>query len=69
MRTEQQVKRKWNELKTQKQTLTEQLGQTTENEHQSVESIQILSLQIERVDEAITLLEWVLEQPMGSYHA
>ncbi|SEB70751.1 hypothetical protein [Paenibacillus sp. GP183] len=68
MRTEQQVKRKWNELKKQKQTLTEQLGQTTENEHQSVESIQILSLQIERVDEAITLLEWVLEQPMGSYH-
>jgi ABC-type Fe2+-enterobactin transport system substrate-binding protein len=69
MRTEQQIKRKWNELKTQKQALTEQLGQTTENEHQSTESIQILSLQIERVDEAIALLEWVLEQPTGSYHA
>jgi chromosome segregation ATPase len=69
MRTEQQVKRKWNELKTQKQVLTERLGQTTENEHQSVESIQILSLQIERLDEAINLLEWVLEQPTGSYHA
>jgi hypothetical protein len=69
MRTEQQIKRKWNELKMQKQTLTERLGETTENEHQSVESIQILSLQIERVDEAINLLEWVLEQPTGSYHA
>jgi hypothetical protein len=69
MRTEQQIKRKWNELKVQKQALTERLGQTTENEHQSVESIQILSTQIERLDEYINLLDWVLEQPTGSYHA
>jgi hypothetical protein len=45
------------------------LEQTTENEHQSVESIQILSLQIDRLVESINLLEWVLEQPTGSYHA
>jgi hypothetical protein len=68
MRTEQQIKRKWNELKMQKQTLTGRLEQTTDNEHQSVESIQILSMQIERLDESIDLLEWVLEQPAGSYH-
>jgi hypothetical protein len=69
MRTEQQIKRKWNEMKMQKQELKERLGQTTENEHQSVESIHILSLQIERLDEHINLLDWVLEQPTGSYHA
>jgi hypothetical protein len=69
MRTEQQIKRKWNEMKMQKQELKERLGQTTENEHQSVESIHILSLQIERLDEHINLLDWVLEQSTGSYHA
>jgi hypothetical protein len=69
MRTEQQVKRKWNELKMQKIALTGRLEQTTDNEHQSVESIQILMIQIERLNESINLLEWVLEQPTGSYHA
>jgi predicted transcriptional regulator len=68
MRTEQQIKRKYNELTMQKQSLTAHIKQATEDQQQSVESIQILLAQAERLEESIQLLEWVLDQPTGSYH-
>jgi hypothetical protein len=69
MRTEQQIKRKSNELKMQKQSLTARIEQATQEQQESVESIQILLAQVERLEESIHLLEWVLDQPIGSYHA
>jgi uncharacterized protein YoxC len=69
MRTEQQIKRKWNELRMQKQALTARVQQATEDQQESVESIQILLSQVERLEESIHLLEWILDQPTGSYHA
>jgi hypothetical protein len=68
MRTEQQIKRKYNELTQQKQSLTVRIKEATEDQQHSVESIQILLAQAERLEESIQLLEWVLDQPTGSYH-
>jgi hypothetical protein len=68
MRTEQQIKRKYNELTMQKQSLTVRIEHATEDQQQSVESIEILIAQAERLEESIQLLEWVLDQPTGSYH-
>ncbi|CAM3718924.1 hypothetical protein COLU111180_04710 [Cohnella lubricantis] len=63
MRTTDQVKRKYNELAAQKQTLEEKLaaadpaGETAN-----------LEARIARLEEQMLLLEWVLNEPMGSYH-
>jgi len=55
MRTEDQVKRKLNELMMQKKSL-----ESNENES--------LKAQIIRLEDQIMLLEWVLNNPIGSYH-
>ncbi len=55
MRTENQVKRKINELMLRKQTL-ESAG------------AEQAKAQIERIEEQIMLLEWVLNEASGSYH-
>jgi hypothetical protein len=60
MRTEQQIKRKLNELLLQRKGLEERL-QTADNK----ESIQP---QLEQLEQSILLLEWVLNEPTGSYH-
>ncbi|MED4600937.1 hypothetical protein P9314_09515 [Paenibacillus validus] len=64
MRTENQVKRKLNELLMQKKTLESRL----ENEAAGADN-HPLRQQIDRLDEQIMLLEWVLNEPVGSYHA
>ncbi|UJF31301.1 hypothetical protein [Paenibacillus hexagrammi] len=63
MRTESQIKRKRNELVSQRQALesrTEQAGSSAETDS--------LKLQAERLSDMIDMLEWVLNEPSGSYH-
>jgi len=63
MRTTDQVKRKYNELVAQKRTLEEKLaGSEPAGEAAGLEA------RIARLEEQMLLLEWVLNEPMGSYH-
>ncbi|MEB3103131.1 hypothetical protein [Ferviditalea candida] len=55
MRTESQIKRKLNELLMQKRSLEAVGDQAAED-------------QIARLEDQILLLEWVLNEPTGSYH-
>ncbi|NEW06287.1 hypothetical protein GK047_09710 [Paenibacillus sp. SYP-B3998] len=64
MRTESQIKRKQNELRQQQQTLITRLEQSESNEAREA-----LKDQNERLADRIDLLEWVLNEPLGSYHA
>jgi hypothetical protein len=65
MRTEQQIKRKQNELLMQKQTLQSRLSETNPEQEAEVQS---LRTQLDRLEDMIFLLEWVLNEPTGSYH-
>ncbi|GGG09677.1 hypothetical protein [Paenibacillus abyssi] len=63
MRTADQVKRKLNELVSQKKSLKIKLDQAEADiEHGP------LKQQIIRLDEQILLLEWIINEPTGSYH-
>ncbi|MCZ8522478.1 MULTISPECIES: hypothetical protein [Paenibacillus] len=63
MRTEDQVRRKVNELLLQKKTVEERLAAAPE------ESKPSLQADLDRLEDMILLLEWVLNKPVGSYHA
>jgi hypothetical protein len=69
MRTENQIKRKLNELLMQKQSVSVRLEQSVNNQQGSTETVKRASDQLERTQDMISLLEWVLDQPTGSYHA
>ncbi|GIP38854.1 hypothetical protein J31TS4_21340 [Paenibacillus sp. J31TS4] len=59
MRTEQQIKRKLNELLVQKQAVEARLaGGSSERDER----------ELARLEESIQLLGWVLNEPTGSYH-
>lgn len=64
MRTENQIKSKINELTMQKKKLHTRLTALEEN---SPERASLLN-QETRLDDMITMLEWVLFDPSGSYH-
>ncbi|MCT1399188.1 hypothetical protein AK95_30845 [Paenibacillus sp. LC231] len=64
MRTENQIKSKINELTMQKKMLQTRLTALEEN---SPERASLLN-QETRLDDMITMLEWVLFEPSGSYH-
>lgn len=64
MRTENQIKSKINELSMQKKKLQTRLAALEEN---SPERVSLLN-QDARLDDMITMLEWVLFEPSGSYH-
>ncbi|MDQ1912182.1 hypothetical protein RAC89_17485 [Paenibacillus sp. GD4] len=61
MRTEEQIKRKLNELVMQKKAL--EAGMDADGLKEGLQS------QIDRLEQSILLLEWVLNAPVGSYHA
>jgi predicted site-specific integrase-resolvase len=61
MRTEEQIKRKLNELVMQKKAL--EAGMDAAGQKEGLQS------QIDRLEQSILLLEWVLNAPVGSYHA
>lgn len=58
MRSEDQVKRKLNELKRQLDMMKSRL--TAE---EAAANVQVL-----RLEDMIMMLEWVIDQPSGSYH-
>ncbi|GIO96246.1 hypothetical protein J14TS5_13320 [Paenibacillus lautus] len=64
MRTENQITSKINELTMQKKKLQTRSAALEEN---SPERASLLN-QEARLDDMITMLEWVLFEPSGSYH-
>ncbi|TYP74916.1 hypothetical protein [Paenibacillus methanolicus] len=58
MRTEDQVKRKLNELMMQHKNLRVTIAEENATAHP----------QLQRLEDMIALLEWVLHAPSGSYH-
>jgi hypothetical protein len=60
MRTEQQIKRKLNDLAMQKRSLESRLEGDAAKDAS-------LSAQLERLEDSILLLEWVLNEPTGKY--
>lgn len=63
MRTTDQVKRKYNELAEQKRMLEEKLAGSEPAAEKAG-----LQARIARLEEQMLLLEWVLNEPIGSYH-
>lgn len=62
MRTADQVKRKYYELATRLQALQALLADTEETTRPALQT------QTERLEEQMLLLEWVINEPIGSYH-
>ncbi|MEK0313296.1 hypothetical protein [Cohnella sp. 56] len=62
MRTADQVKRKYHELSTRKQAVGALYAEAGD------EARPELQAQSERLEEQMLLLEWVLSEPIGSYH-
>ncbi|MCM3130088.1 hypothetical protein ACFSVM_16545 [Paenibacillus shunpengii] len=58
MRSEDQVKRKLNELKRQLDMMKSRMSA-----EEAAANVQVL-----RLEDMIMMLEWVIDQPSGSYH-
>ncbi|MCM3785722.1 hypothetical protein M3231_22390 [Neobacillus mesonae] len=58
MRSEDQVKRKLNELKRQLDMMKSRMSA-----EEAAANVQVL-----RMEDMIMMLEWVIDQPSGSYH-
>lgn len=65
MRTENQIKAKINELTLQRRSLESRLKLLAENSPQQ----DSLKAQLTRVEDMILMLEWVINAPVGKYHA
>ncbi|MEC0130529.1 MULTISPECIES: hypothetical protein [Paenibacillus] len=65
MRTENQIQSKINELTLQRRSLESRLASLTEDSPQQDN----LQTQLTRVEDMIMMLEWVLNAPVGKYHA
>lgn len=63
MRTSDQIKRKYNELAAQKKALEARRSAAEEEGGPAA-----VDSRIERLEEQMLLLEWVLNEPLGSYH-
>lgn len=64
MRTENQIKSKMNELLMQKKSLLSRI----ESSEPDTPVHASLSAQLLRIEDMLTMLEWVLNEPTGSYH-
>lgn len=65
MRTHNQIQSKINELTMQRRDLDSRRSSISADDPQSVS----LSAQISRLEDMIVMLEWVLNEPTGKYHA
>ncbi|MBY9082243.1 hypothetical protein KIH86_19490 [Paenibacillus sp. HN-1] len=65
MRTENQIKSKVNELTLQRRSLESRIAPLADQD--SLRSS--LLAQKERIEDMILMLEWVLNEPQGKYHA
>ncbi|CAG7643303.1 hypothetical protein ACFQI7_10485 [Paenibacillus allorhizosphaerae] len=66
MRTENQIKRKLNELTELKKYVDERLAAAKESDREA--DIKSLEAQSAQLEELAGLLEWVLNEPVGKYH-
>lgn len=67
MRTENQVKRKLNELNALKKSVDERLASAKASGREA--EVSLLEAQSAQLEELAGLLEWVLNEPIGRYHA
>ncbi|MFF2907458.1 hypothetical protein [Paenibacillus sp. NPDC057934] len=65
MRTENQIQSKINELTLQRRSLESRLTPLAEEDTQRSS----LQAQLVRLEDMILMLEWVLNAPVGKYHA
>ncbi|NJJ38916.1 hypothetical protein [Paenibacillus apii] len=65
MRTENQIKSKINEMTLQRRSLESRLAPLAQDDP----GRQALDAQLTRLDDMILMLEWVLNEPVGKYHA
>ncbi|MFD1991012.1 hypothetical protein ACFSGI_13640 [Paenibacillus nicotianae] len=65
MRTENQIKSKLNELTIQKRNIQTRLAELTPE----TASYTSLNEQLVRLEDMSSMLEWVLNEPLGKYHA
>ncbi|MFE4711759.1 MULTISPECIES: hypothetical protein [Bacillales] len=65
MRTENQIQSKINELTLQRRSLESRLAPLAEEDTQRSS----LQAQLVRLEDMILMLEWVLNAPVGKYHA
>lgn len=65
MRTENQIKSKLNELTIQKRNIQTRLAELTPE----TASYTSLNEQLVRLEDMSNMLEWVLNEPLGKYHA
>jgi len=65
MRTENQIKSKLNELTLQKRNIQARLADLTPE----TASYTSLNEQLARIEDMSNMLEWVLNEPLGKYHA
>ncbi|KGE16765.1 hypothetical protein [Paenibacillus wynnii] len=65
MRTENQIQSKINELTLQRRALESRLAPLEENSPQQDN----LKAQLTRLEDMLMMLEWVLNAPVGRYHA
>ncbi|UQZ82950.1 hypothetical protein SK3146_02110 [Paenibacillus konkukensis] len=68
MRTESQIKRKMIELQMQKQSAEERLAEIKRTSPEDEAAIRRITGEITQLEDKITLLEWVINPPTGSYH-
>ncbi|MFC3748822.1 hypothetical protein [Paenibacillus sp. GCM10012306] len=65
MRTENQIQSKINELTLQRRSLESRLAPLAADDTQRIS----LQAQLVRLEDMILMLEWVLNAPVGKYHA
>jgi predicted nuclease with TOPRIM domain len=69
MRTESQIKRKLNEYDTMKRSLEARISEARAAAPAQEELIRSLESQKAHLEDLAALLEWVLNEPLGKYHA
>ena len=67
MRTENQIQSKINELTLQRRALESRLTPSPTDEESAQQ--ETLNAQVSRLEDMILMLEWVLNAPVGKYHA
>lgn len=68
MRTEDQIKRKRNELVVQLKSAEADLANLLQSNPESEGKIDRLRSKTEQLESMVMMLEWVLNEPSGAYH-
>ncbi|SFL82184.1 hypothetical protein SAMN03159341_110104 [Paenibacillus sp. 1_12] len=68
MRTEDQIKRKRNELEMQLKSAEADLENVRQNNPENEGKIGMLRSKVEQLESMVMMLEWALNEPNGKYH-